>query len=104
MASNDTNVLRKRRRPEAVSQAATPSHEAIARRAYELFLQRGQTDGLALQDWLQAEHELRTTRPGAVPRARTPRGSAPRTPPKSSRTPPKSSRTPPKPGRRPPKS
>jgi len=93
MSSNDTT--RKHRRPEAGSQAATPSHEAIARRAYELFLQRGQTDGLALQDWFQAEHELRTALPAAVPRARTPRDSSNRTPPKSARMPLKSSRTPP---------
>src|ERR1700674_3682136 len=91
-----SSVPRKRRPPGTVSQAATPAHEAIARRAYELFLERGQADGHALQDWLQAEHELRTTRPAAVPRARAPRGSLPRTPPKSPRTPPKSSRKPPK--------
>jgi len=35
-----------------------PSHEQIARRAYELFLSRGAQDGLALHDWLQAEREL----------------------------------------------
>src|SRR5712692_9975689 len=104
MASNDTILPRTGRRPEAGPQAATPSHEAIARRAYELFLQRGQGDGLALQDWLQAEHELRTTRPAAVPRARTSRGSVSRTPPKSPPRPPKSPQTPSKSSRRPPKS
>jgi len=41
---------------------ATLSHEAIARRAYGLFLQRGQADGHALDDWLQAERELRERR------------------------------------------
>ncbi len=34
-------------------------HEEIARRAYELFLERGGTDGHADEDWLQAELEVR---------------------------------------------
>jgi hypothetical protein len=35
-----------------------PVHEAIARRAYELFLARGEEDGHDLDDWLQAEREF----------------------------------------------
>jgi hypothetical protein len=35
-----------------------PSNEAIARRAYELFLQRGSDSGYEVEDWLQAEAEL----------------------------------------------
>ena len=35
-----------------------PGHDDIARRAYELYLRRGATDGLALADWLEAEREL----------------------------------------------
>jgi len=35
-----------------------PCHEDIARRAYELYLRRGATHGLALADWLEAEREL----------------------------------------------
>jgi hypothetical protein len=31
---------------------------SIARRAYELFVQRGQTHGNDLEDWLRAEREL----------------------------------------------
>jgi len=38
------------------------SHDAIAHRAYELYLARGRADGNAIDDWLQAEHELRDTR------------------------------------------
>ena len=30
----------------------------IARRAYELYEQRGRREGHALQDWLQAEREV----------------------------------------------
>jgi len=35
-----------------------PTREAIAHRAYELFLQRGSAPGYELDDWLQAEAEL----------------------------------------------
>jgi Polyketide cyclase / dehydrase and lipid transport/Protein of unknown function (DUF2934) len=35
-----------------------PTDEQIARRAYELYLDRGQTPGHELEDWLQAEWEL----------------------------------------------
>lgn len=35
-----------------------PTHEQIARRAYELYLNRGQTSGHELEDWLQATREL----------------------------------------------
>lgn len=35
-----------------------PSGDDIARRAYELYLQRGGTEGEDLQDWLRAEEEL----------------------------------------------
>ncbi|MGA6827288.1 DUF2934 domain-containing protein [Nitrospira sp. NS4] len=58
---------------EAVLQPATPAMSAgtpkatpngakaqdrIARRAYELYERRGRQDGLALEDWLQAERQL----------------------------------------------
>lgn len=33
--------------------------ERIRRRAFELYEQRGRTDGFALDDWLQAEGEVR---------------------------------------------
>lgn len=39
---------------------ATPSHDDIARRAYELWLQRGAPHGTHLEDWLSAERELGT--------------------------------------------
>jgi hypothetical protein len=35
-----------------------PSHEEIAKRAYELYVAGGQTPGHDFDDWLQAEHEL----------------------------------------------
>lgn len=45
---------------EAPSQAE-PSTEAIARRAYEIFLERGGAHGNDSDDWLQAELELRAS-------------------------------------------
>jgi len=38
--------------------AALPSSEDVAKRAYELYLQRGSEAGYELEDWLQAEAEL----------------------------------------------
>jgi hypothetical protein len=35
------------------------SHDEIERRAYQIFLERGSTDGYAEEDWLRAEYELR---------------------------------------------
>jgi hypothetical protein len=35
-----------------------PSHEQIAQRAYEIYLQRGGAPGDPMQDWLRAEQEL----------------------------------------------
>ena len=35
-----------------------PTHDEIAKRAYEIYLGRGQSEGNAAQDWLQAEREL----------------------------------------------
>ena len=35
-----------------------PTHDDIANRAYELFLQRGAQHGQDFEDWLAAEREL----------------------------------------------
>lgn len=41
-------------------------NERIRLRAYELYEQCGRVDGLALDDWLQAESEIRgTKKPGS---------------------------------------
>lgn len=34
------------------------AHERIARRAYELYEQRGRQEGRALEDWVNAERQL----------------------------------------------
>jgi len=57
-----------------------PDQDAIARRAYELFLQRGSVPGHETDDWLQAEAELsapggeseREDRPSPTPAPRKP--------------------------------
>ncbi len=38
---------------------STPSHEQIARRAYEIFIERGQPENQDLAHWLEAERQLR---------------------------------------------
>ena len=35
-----------------------PNHDAIRRRAYEIYLERGSLPGRKLEDWLQAEREF----------------------------------------------
>lgn len=44
---------------KGASASRGPSQSEIERRAYEIFLERGGTDGHAEEDWFQAEAELR---------------------------------------------
>ena len=44
--------------PAAESAPERPSAEAITRRAYELFLERGGAHGNDVDDWVRAELEL----------------------------------------------
>jgi hypothetical protein len=59
---------------------ATPggilSQEQVARRAYELYLSRGRRHGADLDDWLQAERELRAAPRLKIPAPRKPRQAA----------------------------
>jgi DUF2934 family protein len=41
------------------AEAREPEPDAIARRAYEIYCERGCADGRDMDDWLQAENELR---------------------------------------------
>ena len=45
--------------PDPASPSPVVSHDVIARRAHEFFVQRGGTHGHDLEDWLAAERELR---------------------------------------------
>ena len=38
--------------------AHTIAHDAVAHRAYEIYMSRGGAHGHDIDDWLQAEHEL----------------------------------------------
>ena len=42
----------------AASPNSLKTQDLIARRAYELYVQRGRQDGRALEDWLRAERQL----------------------------------------------
>jgi hypothetical protein len=46
------------KRREPAGAAAAPARDAIAKRAYELYLQRGSISGYEVEDWLAAEAEL----------------------------------------------
>jgi hypothetical protein len=48
--------------PSLVPVRNGPTHEQIARRAYEIFLTRGGQQGNPEHDWHQAERELRLGR------------------------------------------
>ena len=58
-------MTRKNKAPKASPLGAgkngepSPTPDEIGRRAHELFLERGSVHGHDLDDWLQAEHELR---------------------------------------------
>jgi hypothetical protein len=43
---------------QMTSSNPTPTHEQIARRAYEIFIERGQPEGHDLDHWLEAEAQL----------------------------------------------
>ena len=44
------------------AQIKVPTLEEIELRAYEIYLKRGDGDGVALEDWLAAERELLASR------------------------------------------
>ena len=46
------------RRPAPASETVNPSSAEIAKRAFEIYCERGGLDGNDVQDWLQAEREL----------------------------------------------
>ena len=55
------------RAPKArMDAAASITEHDIARRAYDLYLARGCTPGHQLEDWLQAERELRQSSVASV--------------------------------------
>ncbi len=61
MATHPERTPSEPRSPEvaASSTAELMSRERIARRAFELYLERGQAPGREVEDWLRAERELK---------------------------------------------
>ena len=55
---NDESVSGSSSSAEQIAKRRPTSHE-IHRRAHEIYMERGGTDGAELDDWLQAERELR---------------------------------------------
>ena len=56
-------ALIKWRMPSTVAKPTVDLKAQIAKRAYELYEQRGRQDGKAVQDWVQAEREIRKDDP-----------------------------------------
>ena len=55
-----------------------PSHEEIARRAYEIFKERGQPPGQDLEHWFEAETQLCATLGSRERKSEAPAAKAPR--------------------------
>jgi len=59
--------------PKAKKETAAksrPTHEEIAQRAYEIYLERGSTPGDPMQDWLRAEQELAAPKKKSRPKSK----------------------------------
>jgi len=56
---NGADASRTARDPQSIRERRSPSHDDVARRAYDLFQARGAEDGRDMDDWLRAERELR---------------------------------------------
>jgi len=60
MAAQASSFPKKHQRRRAeLTASASSAEEQIRQRAYELYLQRGAQPGLEIEDWLQAEAELK---------------------------------------------
>ena len=85
MSSKATTLQAPPATEKAVRTAARPTGQQIASRTHQIFLERGATPGLDLDDWLQAERELTAAaKPHDSPRPAAP-SRAPLANPRSSR-------------------
>ena len=57
----NTHKKRKDATSDQAQPHSEPTFEQIQMRAYEIYIQRGRQDGLDLEDWFQAEKELKTS-------------------------------------------
>ncbi len=64
-----------RKKASRLPLAGAPPAEAVARRAYEIYLARGGEPGHEQEDWLRAEKELRE-QAASLKRAARPRGQS----------------------------
>ena len=48
-----------------------PSHDQIAQRAYEIFVEHGRPEGRDIEHWLEAEAQLKQQQPHAASVARS---------------------------------
>jgi hypothetical protein len=74
MSSKVTTLQAPPATEKAVRTASHPTEQQIASRAHQIFLERGAMPGLELDDWLQAERELKAA---AAKPQNAPRPSAP---------------------------
>ena len=61
-ASNPKTPRKTRAANSGSESSHRPEHDAIARRAYEIYQERGGEHGAHVDDWLQAEREIRARR------------------------------------------
>ena len=55
---------RNNRKNGSASTSAEPTREEIASRAYQVYVRKGQVEGCDLENWLEAEAELKRERNG----------------------------------------
>lgn len=55
----ETKTSRRSPSPKRRDPSPEPTRDDIARRAYEIYIERGGREGCEMEDWLQAEQELR---------------------------------------------
>lgn len=66
--------------PAVGAEADSQSHEAIARRAFELWRQQGEPEGRHVENWFEAERQTRAERLSRADEAAGPIGAAPTVP------------------------
>jgi len=82
MSSKTTTLQAPPASEKTVRTAAPPTEQQIAARAHQIFLERGGAPGFELEDWLQAERELKGV---AAKSQNAPRPSGPSKNPRSPR-------------------
>jgi hypothetical protein len=74
-AANERKATRSSKKAAAMAEEPTNDADAIAKRAYEIYQMRGGSHGADLDDWLEAERQLKrgatsVTGPAPPPRRR----------------------------------